>query len=215
MSVITVLIIANGLLPEDGILQKCVREADAIICADGGANQALSRQIRPDYVVGDFDSIRLETRLALTGTIFVQRPSQYSNDLEKSLHYAEDLGANRVLLVGATGLRLDHQICNLSIVQKFCARVQIIMYDDYGVGCFLTPDREHIFDLSVGRQVSLFSFGNAQGIVTQGLKYPLHNESLEWAIRDGLSNEVVETPVKIRFGSGMLFFYRVRVISSR
>ena len=46
-------------------------------------------------------------------------------------------------------------------------------------------------------------------ITTKGLKYPLKDDSLEWAINDGLSNEVVTKPVEISVKCGVLFVYRI------
>jgi thiamine pyrophosphokinase len=48
--------------------------------------------------------------------------------------------------------------------------------------------------------------------VTEGLKYPLQDEALEWAVRDGLSNEAIHTTVRIRVKKGILFVYRARKV---
>jgi thiamine pyrophosphokinase len=213
MPIRTALIIANSILPSPSILEACRTRADVILCADGGANRAHERGMVPDFIIGDLDSIFPETRAAFPNAQYIHRPSQYATDLEKTLQFAAEQKIERALLVGMTGLRFDHQIGNLNIAEKFCTQLEIEIHDDYGVGTFLAAhEREAIggFESFIGQQVSLFAFRGAEGIVTEGLKYPLNNETLEWAVRDGLSNEVIQTPVTIRVKKGVLFIYRVR-----
>ncbi len=54
------LVIANGEPPKKQLLQSLAREANLIICADGGANAALKAGIVPQAIVGDLDSIHAE-----------------------------------------------------------------------------------------------------------------------------------------------------------
>jgi thiamine pyrophosphokinase len=209
----TALIIANSILPADSILNECRARAEAILCADGGANRARERGLVPDFIVGDLDSILPETRAAFPNARYVHRPSQYATDLEKTLQFAVEQGFAQALLVGISGLRFDHQICNLNIAEKFCAQIEIELHDDFGIGAFLSAQPAEAsmrFEALIGQQVSLFAFRRAEGIFTEGLKYPLQGEALEWAVRDGLSNEVVQSPVTIRVRRGVLLVYWVR-----
>jgi len=209
----TALIIANSILPAAAILEECRNRAELILCADGGANRARERGIIPDFIVGDLDSILPETRAAFPQSQYIHRSSQYATDFEKTLQFAIEQEIQKVLLVGITGLRFDHQVCNLNIAEKFCGRLEIEIHDDFGMGTFLNAPQHEAslrFEALVGQQISLFAFRRAEGIVTAGLKYPLQNESLEWAVRDGLSNEATAGEVEIRLKKGVLFVYRVR-----
>ncbi len=210
----TALIIANGLLPYAAILAECSARANTIICADGGANRARVAGLQPHYVVGDLDSVTSETRNALSGTKFIHRPSQYATDLEKSLAFALEQQFQRALLVGVTGLRFDHQLVNLNIAEKFCDRLELEMWDDFGVGSFIRAAGQPTtarFASFPGQQISLIAFRRVRGIVTEGLKYPLTNEDLEWAVRDGLSNEALAGEFSVTLSAGNLFCYRVRL----
>jgi thiamine pyrophosphokinase len=209
----TALVIANSILPAAPILDECRARADLILCADGGANRARERGIVPDFIIGDLDSISPETRAAFPRAQYVHRPSQYATDLEKTLQFAVERNLQRALLMGISGLRFDHQICNLNIAEKFCSQMEIEIHDDLGVGGFVDAqygEAHRRFDAFIGQQISLLAFRRAEGIVTEGLKYPLQDEALEWAVRDGLSNEAVQTEIRIRLNKGVLFVYRVR-----
>jgi len=212
----TALIIVNGLLPQPPILTDCLRQVDQIICADGGANRACAAGIIPDVIVGDLDSITPETRAQLCTTTYLYRPSQYATDLEKTLQYAVEQHIQKALLVGMTGFRLDHQICNLHMMEKFATHLELELHDDFGVGSFLiAPEpRSFRFETFPGQQISLFAFRKTAGIHTTGLKYPLKGESLTWAVRDGLSNEALHTEITIQITQGSLFCYRVRQLKS-
>ena len=205
----TALIIANSVLPAAHILAELRARSQLIICADGGANRAREAGLTPDYIVGDLDSISAESHAAFASAQIVHRPSQDATDLEKSLQFAVELGVERALLVGVSGLRFDHQLVNLNIAEKFCDRLLIETHDDYGAGWFVR-ETSLTFDAELGQQISLVAFRRAEGIRTSGLKYPLSDEALEWAVRDGLSNEVVASPVDIRVAQGTVFCYRVR-----
>ncbi len=209
----TALIIANSILPAPQILDACLAEAELIICADGGANRARAAGITPHYIVGDLDSLSAETRQAFPHAQLVPRPSQYATDLEKTLTFAVEEKITRALLLGVTGLRFDHQLVNLNMMEKFCAQLDLELYDDFGMGSFIvardSPTTKK-FATFVGQQVSLLAFRLVEGITTTGLKYPLHDEALEWAVRDGLSNEALREEFSISVRSGNLFCYRVR-----
>lgn len=205
----TALVILNSILPDKNILDELRSRSQMIICADGGANRARDAGLTPDYIVGDLDSMTDETRRTFSSAQIVYRPSQYETDLEKTLHFAVDLGVTHALLVGITGFRLDHQLVNLNIAEKFCDRMEIETHDDFGVGQFIRQT-EASFAAAIGQQISLIAFRRAAGISTAGLKYPLDIEALEWAMRDGLSNEVIASPVTISVERGTVFCYRVR-----
>lgn len=206
-------VILNGDLPKSKYYQTPLEEADLVLCADGGANRAIENSIQPDYVIGDLDSIKPKNRSRLTDIQLIHRPSQYTTDLEKTLQFAVDKKVNEATIIGISGGRFDHQICNLNIVEKFSNRLQIQIIDDSGIGQFI--HNEYEFEGKIGQPISLFAFRKTVGITTQGLKYPLQNSSMEWAINDGLSNEIVSKPVRISIKEGCLFVFKVGMIRSQ
>ncbi len=201
------LIICNGPLPGKLKLQKLAAQANKIICADGGANRALRRGLQPDVIIGDLDSVTPETRLAFDQVRWIHKVDQESTDLEKVLDWALSQGISSATVVGATGRRSDHTLANFSILAKYSGRMRLEFIDSH---CRMRILEENtILDLKIGTTLSLLPLGRCEGITTEGLAYPLRDEALELGVREGLSNQVVFTPVRISLRRGKLLLFEV------
>jgi thiamine pyrophosphokinase len=199
-----ILILCNGRAPSDPLLEEALQQADFFIAADGGANIARSLGHRPDVVIGDLDSYQKKEADSFK---IIHKPSQYANDLEKALQLAHTKEASSVTVLGATGLRLDHTLKNLSVLKQFNSLFESLIFrDDFG-STQLLP-KEFSKEIEIDTPVSLFPLsGKVSGITTHGLKYPLNDESIENGIRDGSSNTVTESPVQISHASGDLLLF--------
>lgn len=203
------LVIANGPLPPKDRFARAIDAADLILCADGGANRAVAAGITPHFVVGDFDSLSDGVRAHFAPEQLVHRPSQYATDLEKTLQFAVDQNCTAATVLGLSGGRLDHQICNLNMLEKFSDRLAMTCIDENGTG-YIVRDTLRL-RCKIGQQVSIFAFRRAGGITTRGLRYPLQDATMEWAVNDGLSNEAIAELVEIRVANGCLFVYCVHL----
>lgn len=202
-----ILILCNGEPPSEPLFRKYRANTDYFIAADGGGNVALQFDEKPDTVVGDLDSFEGSDKDSFE---IVFRPDQETNDLEKALDLALEERGTHIYVLGATGLRLDQTLKNLSVLKQYNDKFEELrIVDNYGdIRLLDSPFQEEI---TVGTQVSLFPLsGKVSGITTIGLKYPLKNEKLENGVRDGSSNEVVENPVKITHKRGDLLFFVAR-----
>ena len=52
--------------------------------------------------------------------------------------------------------------------------------------------------------MSLIPLGDATGVTTSGLKWPLRDERLELGTSRGVSNELVRSPAEVRLTTGSL-----------
>lgn len=195
------LIVGNGEPPTRALFAACAQEAELILCADGGANTARHYGYAPDYTVGDLDSI---VRPCATDRLILVDPSgNVGTDGQKVLNHAVALGVTRAVLLGFTGRRTDHLLGNLNLLKTFADRLALRMVDDY---CDIRLiDRSIRFRAAIGQKISLCPLnGAATGITTEGLKWTLQSESLIPGVREGISNEVVASPVEIRVERGDL-----------
>lgn len=197
------LIQANGEVPSSSLLSSLYQRCNIFVAADGGGNSAVASGYQPDVVIGDLDSFSKENS---GKSQIIHDPDQETNDLEKALQYALHNGALNIDVVGATGLRTDQTLKNLSVMQQFSSRLQSLAFWDDRLFMTIIPDPYSI-TLPPGHLVSLFPLsGKVEGITTSGLRYPLNNEVLENGCRDGTSNEVLTGNVVVSHRSGALLF---------
>lgn len=200
------LIIANGTLPRRSTVRTLAAAADVIVCADGGANGARKLGIRPDVILGDFDSITPSTKKFFRAIPVMLIEEQNRTDMEKAIDYCIRRRIASVDVVGATGDRIDHTTGNLWCFKKFGDRVRLRFIDSVGV---LTQIRGSIrLSMEIGERLSLIPLDRCSGVTTANLKYPLHNDLLELGVKEGISNEATGTSVKITVRQGTMLLFR-------
>ncbi len=199
------LILANGEAPSKRLIQTLRKNASLFVCADGGANIAARLKLRPDIIIGDLDSVFATTRKRFPQAKQLLMSDQNSTDLEKAIVCLIGQGYTNIVVVGAGGKRLDHTIGNAGTLAKFSNRVTISFVSDDGILRSVGTETE--FEAEVGSTLSLIPLTRCDGITTEGLEYPLSDESLELGVRDGTSNRVVSSPVRITVKSGRLLIY--------
>lgn len=198
-----VLILANGSEPSYSLLKIFADKCGYFIAADGGGNIAMRYGLSPDTIVGDMDSFREDPHFE--GRI-LHDPDQETNDLEKALKHAMTKKPQRVDVLGATGKRLDHSLKNLSVMQQFQNHFDSLAFIDDDLYSRILP-RDFSMELPHGHLVSLFPLsGKVDGVVTEGLKFPLNNELLQNGLRDGTSNQATHGAIRIRHRTGTLLF---------
>jgi thiamine pyrophosphokinase len=193
------IIIAGGQIPRSENGRRWIGEGDLIIGADGGAAQALAWGLIPDLVIGDLDSLVQEdqARLVAAGCRFVVHPrAKDETDLELALAHAVEQGAREVLVLGALGGRLDHALANLLLLALPALRGIPVRIVDGQTVVMLARSGESIhIEGQPGDLVSLLPVGgDAHGIHTSGLVWPLAGETLRFGHTRGVSNEL-EAPV--------------------
>ncbi len=192
--------------------QSAARENTLIICADGGGEAALAWEIKPDLLIGDMDSINPTTLeiLQKQPELEVRRlpVEKDETDLEMGLYAALERGATEITIIGGLGGRLDHTLGNLYLL----AAPQL---QQTGLKLRILGQREEIFLLRAGEKraiegqpgelLSLFPFaGDATGVSTANLYYPLDNETLLFGPTRGISNVFTASSAQISLENGLL-----------
>ncbi|MFA7288705.1 MAG: thiamine diphosphokinase [Melioribacteraceae bacterium] len=202
------LIIGNGKSPtkkEINFLRKI--GFDKIFCADGGANYTFKNKIIPDFIIGDLDSIDhkvYEYYKDKSKIIHIKR--QNDTDIEKVIKFLISQKEKKALILGGTGNRIDHTICNLSIVYKYFNKIELSILHENTV---LTPLKgEHTYNSFKGEIVSLFGFDKELRVTTMGLKYKLNNKLLAFGVNESLSNVSKGKHFTINAEKGIVFVIR-------
>jgi thiamine pyrophosphokinase len=202
------IIIANGKPPTKKTIKYFVDKGyDTIICADGGANSAKKLGLVPDYIIGDFDSIHASTIKYFKGkSTFLKYKRQNDTDIEKCLKFAIRKNIKETILLGATGDRLDHTICNLGIVIKFYKQIKISIVAEKS---FLTAHNSDVnLNTKAGETISLYAFDTKTKITSSGLKYKLSNATLPFGQKESTSNVSISDVVRLNISEGIVFVIR-------
>jgi thiamine pyrophosphokinase len=198
-------ILANGIPPSRRVLNLFVKSSDLFVCADGGANAAAAMNVTPHVIIGDLDSVCDETLKKFNKSKVIRVRDQESTDLEKALAFAVAQRCGSIVLLGATGGRIDHEVGNLSAFVKYARKAKITCIDQNGT---LTPlTGKFSAALPAGTTVSLLPLTSCEGITTTGLRWNLKNETLRFGLREGTSNLVETSPITILYRKGALVLF--------
>jgi len=185
----------------------CARAAtaDLVIAADGAAAFLSAQGIRPDLVVGDFDSLPtgvLED-MAVSG-VEIERLPVHKDTTDGELAVAEALrrGATEVLLAGALGA-LDHTLGHLAILRGLATRGidARLVAPDLAVRVLVAPSRSAL-DSPPPTRVSVVALGGEALVTLKGLEYPLVRETLPGDACLGLGNAVASAPSTVLVHEG-------------
>jgi len=201
------IIIANGQIRDNDFYRSLIAPTDLVICADGGASNALALGMQPQIVIGDLDSLdgNLKAQLDAEGCQILTHPARKDEtDLELALRYAIDRGVDEILILGALGSRIDQTLANvllLTLPEMRSVKIRIL----YGRQEVFLIRNEALVEGQVGDTLSLLPLTEqVTGIYTEGLEYPLENDTLYLGPSRGISNVLTSSQARVRIGQGLL-----------
>ena len=201
------LVFANGELEPPPDLDALLAAAGMLIAADGGAQHLAALGKPPDVLIGDLDSLspgEAETLQAAGVQLILHPAAKDQTDLELALLHAAGAGAERIEVLGGLGRRWDHSLANLLLPALPQLAACAIRFLHGTQTLFLIHTRVEL-ELAAGTRLSLLPVGgDAAGVRTRGLLYPLKGETLTFGSSRGVSNVVEEPLVTIEIASGTL-----------
>jgi len=212
----TVLVVTGGDEPHGAHLTAVLadlRDDTLVVAADSGLDHAVRLGLPVHHIVGDLDSAHptLVTLAEAAGATVTRHPvAKDATDLDLALDMATDLGAGRVTVVGGHGGRLDHFLANCLALAA--PRHQHLVVDAV-IGDALVqvarPSTPTTLHGTPGELVTLLPVnGPAEGVLTDGLLYPLVHETLPEGSTRGVSNEMSRPDAEVRLGDGTLLVIR-------
>lgn len=206
----TVIVVTGG--PEPGRLGRVALPPGAtVVAADSGIDRALALGLRVDLAVGDFDSVSAAGLRAVeaAGARVERHPAaKDATDAELALDAALALGPRRLIVAGPDAGRLDHL---LGLLLLLAAE----RYAGVELDALLGPAVVHVIRGErrlagvPGELVSLLALhGPAEGVVTEGLEYPLRGETLAPGSTRGISNVFTGAEARIALERGVLLAVR-------
>ena len=202
-------IIANGSLNHAPALLA----GDIIIAADGGGRHCLALGLNPTVVIGDLDSLtdpELQALRGLGAEVIQFPPRKDFTDLELALDYARSLtkqnrvGEREILIIGALGKRWDQTLANLALPAAF-PELDIRLVDGNQEILYVRGGETVVIRGRPGDTLSLIPLGGeARGVTTNQLEYPLADENLSWGSTRGISNVLLAEEAQVSLRAGLL-----------
>lgn len=207
---------------------------DLVVAADGGADHILESGYLPHALIGDLDSLKPENleKCRKQGIHILQYPSEKDEtDLELALEYAasrlklmdqagqqepaqKEPSSNKqemlkdIWLLGATGGRVDHLLGNLALMLGFFKRgIRIRAKDPYHE-LWLIRGQEKLKG-EKGQELSLIPISEFAVVRTEGLYYPLNNDTLRQDATRGISNVFLGEDAFVDVSEGVVLAVRL------
>ena len=195
-------IVANGQFPSHAVPLDILKGARHIVCCDGAIHHVPSAEV----IIGDGDSVPDEYRNRL---ICIEE--QDDNDLTKATRYCLSQGWQKIAYLGATGLREDHTLGNISLLMRYYREMNVkgMMFTDYGF--FTSAYGDRTFSTMKGQQVSIYNFGCHQ-LSSEGLRWDCYNFDQWW---QGTLNEALTDTFSISADSYYLVYQTYKPKESR
>ena len=198
-------IIANGPAPTKKILTQFLNDIDIIIAADGGANTCRKLGLKPDYIVGDLDSVLDSTLQLFNEASVIRMEDQDFSDMQKALTFAKGLNPKKIKIFAAFGERSDHTFSNLLYFASMNLPVEPEIFDNFGRFIILEKGNHEIYG-NPGQPVSIISLTPVINLNLSGFKFAVIQENFS-PFFNGTSNEFTQNNATITFDSGRLFVY--------
>ena len=198
-----VLIVGNGNQPSHSVLEYFVAASPVIIALDGAAIMLQQRQIQPDVIIGDMDSLTSEQLdvFQSQGVQIIKDSTQNTSDISKGLTWSQkQYSGAHIDVIGIDGGRLDHQLAAFSALFECQSQAHLHIEEWLVVRVTETPIQ---YGTTKGRNISLIPFGEVSGVTLVGCKYSLENEKLSSGTR-GIHNETLGDQITISCQQGDL-----------
>ena len=184
-----------------------------IIASDKGLEALDKCNIKPNYIIGDFDSLNEKVLNKYindeTVKIIKLNPEKDYTDTHMALKLAIELKSTDITIIGAIGSRLDHTLANINILKEALEKK---------VACRILNENNNITlinkNITIKKEeeypyISLIPLTtNVTGVTLNGFKYPLDNATMEIGKSIGVSNEQIEDNATIKLEEGILIIIR-------
>lgn len=207
------LIVTGGRINKNFIKKHLkINKYDIIIAVDKGLETLDNLDIKPNYIVGDFDSIKKEVLKKYQKTnieIVELNPEKDLTDTHSAINLAIKLKSKNITILGAIGTRIDHTIANIHILKIAVDKnIDIKIINENNEITLI----EHNVKLNKDKNykyISLIPLTTiVENVTLKGLKYPLENRTLYIGDSLGISNEQLQNEAEIQLEKGILILIK-------
>ncbi|HEX5798096.1 MAG TPA: thiamine diphosphokinase [Candidatus Saccharimonadales bacterium] len=210
------LIFLNGDETNLDYIYKYADKNTLIIGCDGGTDKIYKLGLKPDVVLGDFDSInRLPQKIkdlplnhygkeiAIKDTVYIKYPGDKDFlDVEAAIDYAIGRKLEEVILVNTQGDELDHVVGVLALLAKRKYRSADIKLIGPKFKAYSICGKREIKGRA-GDKISLIPlYGSVKVKNSSGLKYDPAKHKMSLQQNLGISNELTKKKATLELSKG-------------
>ncbi len=175
---------------------------DLIIAADGGLKTLEKFNIKPDLIVGDFDSLEYTPK----GNNVIKHPvKKDETDTILAIDVALDKGYNNFIIYGCLGGRLDHTLASIQTASYISEKGGKSVFIDKETYLTVIKQNKITFTKENTGIISVFAVSDiAIGVNASNLLYSLENAELSPDFPLGVSNEFIGETASISVKKGKL-----------
>lgn len=189
-------------VPVSAAMCRYAQPEDFVVACDAGYRNAERLDLRPDLIVGDFDSAP-QPKTALD-TIVLPHVKD-DTDTQYAARWLLEHGYDQITMLGALGgARLEHTLSNLATGLYLAKNgVDVLLADEHSELRFLVPGRPLCLQRENWKYLSVFPLeGKLGGVCIRGAFYPLEDAELTADYPLGVSNEFTEETAHLSCTSG-------------
>ncbi len=209
------LIVTGGNIEKE-LLLKTINETknetkfENIIAVDNGLKILNEINIKPNHIVGDFDTVKSEIldlyKEDTSIKIHKFNPIKDNTDTDIAIRLAVEFKSDEIIILGAIGTRVDHLLGNIHVL-KYAL--------DSNIKCKIIDENNEIQLIDkttiikkkdiTKKYISLIPLTEkVEHINLKGFKYELKNGTLAMGSSLGISNEISKEEAIIEFDNGIL-----------
>lgn len=196
-SVSEALILANG---EQILSDKIIALAQdkIVLVLDGAYHHAQEIGLHVDYLLGDFDSIKLEMLqfAKLRKIRVIEAADQNFTDLEKGIRFLDTLGISVIHICSGTGLRMDHTLHNIRLLTRYFNKKRKIYLYTKSERIFVLQDEVLQYQGRKGDGIAILGAPECT-VTTKGLLYDMKNTRLSYARQSSVCNTMLQDVIEL------------------
>ena len=207
---------------------------DLIIAADGGLSSLQQAGLRPDIIIGDFDSLGFvpdagsfavfddtsddasdeipgKKQVTATPAVIKLPVEKDDTDMAAACALAWEQGCRTLRIYGGSGNRPDHFLANLQLAAHYSQKGGDVRLVTPAFTVYALTDGQLTLHAEPGTTFSVFShLDTAEGVsITGGAKYPAEQITLSNTRTLGVSNLMTgsEACISVKKGTLLVFLY--------
>ena len=177
---------------------------DLVVAVDGGLERVHGLGLRPDVIIGDFDSLSPQLLAQYPSSLVQRHPARKDEtDTELAILWALERGVADITICNDLGGRFDHALAlvqNLLLIHERGGRGSI---ESGTQRLFLIAGEAEFCGLADCNLSLLAVWSEVEFATSKGLQYPLAGVRLFCSHPRGMSNRIVASPARVAGARGL------------